>query len=250
MTYHTTIDNVTALKWGLSIQEAYVFAFIYNVPSWADKVIISEEVYFFCSRTKVITEIPLFTDKPDTVYRCYKKLEDKNLILLKKVDGKDCIKLTEKAKHWNRVASEYSEKNPSNPGKKSVNGSEKNPTYNNTSINNNTIDNSAVENSTTTLPLFPGEDKIDKSKIRLMKNSGLTFEMLQARLSDPAFDGVDLRFYFESILDWSNSANKKRTFEGWVSTIRNAIRRDNAKGKLKRITNQEDAGDALEFLSM
>ena len=96
--------------------------------------------------------------------------------------------------------------------------------------------------------LFPGSE-IDKKKKCLLRNSDLTFEILKSELSAPEFSEVDLRFYYESIKDWSDSADKKRNFNGWIATIRNAMRKDAAKGKLKKVSKQEDAGDAIEFLS-
>lgn len=128
MKYTSLIDNVKSLEWGLSIQEAYLFSWVYSLPSWADKVIIGTDVFYFGSKTKAIEDYPLLTDKPDTVYRYYKSLEQKGLILIKKIDGKDYLALTEKSKTWGSK-SEQSENNPRLLGKKSDLNSEKNPTY-------------------------------------------------------------------------------------------------------------------------
>lgn len=128
MKYTSLIDNVKSLEWGLNIQEAYLFSWVYSLPSWADKVIIGTDVFYFGSKTKAIEDYPLLTDKPDTVYRYYKSLEQKGLILIKKIDGKDYLALTEKSKTWGSK-SEQSEKNPRLLGKKSELNSEKNPTY-------------------------------------------------------------------------------------------------------------------------
>lgn len=133
MKYTSLIDNVKSLEWGLNIQEAYLFSWVYSLPSWADKVIICTDVFYFGSKTKAIEDYPLLTDKPDTVYRYYKSLEQKGLILIKKIDGKDYLALTEKSKTWGSK-SDHSEKNPTTLGKKSELNSEKNPTYNSISI--------------------------------------------------------------------------------------------------------------------
>lgn len=144
MRYTSRIDNVKSKEWGLSLSEAYLFSWIYEVPSWADNLIINNEVYYFASRTKAIEDLSLLTDKTDTVYRYYKSLEGKNLIDILKFDGKDYIKITEKAKSWNAIElgnkSENSDLNPTNLGNKSENNSDLNPTYYNTIIDYNTND--------------------------------------------------------------------------------------------------------------
>lgn len=140
MNYSSKIDNITAKEWGLNIQLAYLFSWVYSVSSWADKIMIENEVYYFASRTKAINDMPLLTDKPDTIYRYYKELESMDLIVLKKIEGKDFIALTNKAKQWDGFGkeSDHSEKNPRKSGKKSESKSEKNPTYYTTSIDHPT----------------------------------------------------------------------------------------------------------------
>ena len=96
MKYSITIDNVTTTKWGLKIAEAYLFAWIYALPSWAESATIENETYYFASRNKVIEELPPLTDKPDTVYRYYKKLQDAGLIECIKIGAKDYVRLTKK----------------------------------------------------------------------------------------------------------------------------------------------------------
>ena len=73
MRYSTTINNKKALDFGLNIQLAYLFAWFYELPSWAESVIISGDLYYFASKNKAIKELPLLTDKADTIYRYYKK---------------------------------------------------------------------------------------------------------------------------------------------------------------------------------
>ena len=76
-------------------------------------------------------EIPIVSDKADTIYRIYKKLQEKNLIETISFQKKDYVCLTKKGQEW--YNDNYSEKNPE-LGKKSDMNSEKNPTNNNTSI--------------------------------------------------------------------------------------------------------------------
>lgn len=160
MKFSITIDNISSFKKGLNIQEAYLYAWLYSLPSWAENVVIDGKPYYFASRTKAIEELPLLTDKADTMYRYYKSLEAKGLIVLTKIQNKDFIGLTDFAKQWNnsenfptvgnepenaRKKIRESEKNPNKLGKFSEKDSEKNPTYNNTSINKNTIDTTTLE---------------------------------------------------------------------------------------------------------
>ena len=139
MRYTIFIDQVCAIEWGLNLTEAALFSYCYNLPSWAKEIIFDNQTYHFAARQNAISEVPIITDKPDTIYRLYKKLNDKNLIIYKKIDGMDCIKLTQKAKLWNSEKNPNAEKNPKKTGKKSETPRkkirkkpEKNPTYNNT----------------------------------------------------------------------------------------------------------------------
>jgi hypothetical protein len=140
MRYNININNKKAVEWGLNIQQAYLFVFFYELPSWANSITYEGETYFFASKNKALEEMPLLTNKRDTMYRYYKQIEDKGLIKSVKFEGKDYVCLTEKGKQWN-WESEPSEKNPNKVGKKSESPSEKNPTYNNTINNNNTSNN-------------------------------------------------------------------------------------------------------------
>lgn len=148
MRFTSLINNVRAVEWELTINEAYLFAWFYELPAWADKVVIEGKDYYFASRYKAIEELPLLTDKPDTMYRYYKALEDKGLVVFKKVDGKDYLQLTETAKKWNE--SEGSENFPKKLGKKSGKQPEKNPTYKSISKDKITSD---------TIPAEPVADK-------------------------------------------------------------------------------------------
>lgn len=157
MKYSITIDNVTASEWGLNVNQSYMFAWLYSLSSWADSISYNGSTFYFASRNKAIDELPLLTDKPDTVYRYYKTLENMGLIELIKVDNKDYVRLTEKGKGWNNIQPKVEAKqtrkkirvpdeHPNELGEKSEvtrinvrNISEKNPTYNNT-IDNNTSD--------------------------------------------------------------------------------------------------------------
>lgn len=171
MRYSTQIDNVKSLEWGLNIQEAYVFSFLYSAPSWANEVILNGNVYYFVSRNLACKEIPLFTDKPDTMYRCYKSLEKKEVVKFIKIDGKDCVILTKKGKTWNTKIereSDYSENNPNKLGKLSETDSENNPTY------KSTINNKSKEEEKNPSPSFVNNER-EKAKEH-SKNKTLYFK--------------------------------------------------------------------------
>lgn len=120
MRWSTTINNKVALDFGLDIKTAYLFAWVYELPSWAESVLIQGKTYYFASKTKAVTELPLLTTKIDTMYRYYKQLENIGLIDIKKIDGKDYIHILEKGKSWNEWKWEKkSDSNPSKIGNKS-----------------------------------------------------------------------------------------------------------------------------------
>ena len=136
------INQAKAAEWNLSLSEAFVVAFMANLPTWADTVVIDSRPYYFASRFKALEEIPMVSDKPDTIYRIYKSLEEKELIKHIKIGEKDYISFLGKFSEWNRIIRD-SEKNPSELGKKSESDSEKNPTY---TINNNLSEKPDIKN--------------------------------------------------------------------------------------------------------
>lgn len=139
MQYTIFINQPRALEWGLNPQQATLFAFLYECPSWCNAVSQDDQVFFAISKKKIIEELPLLTDRIDTAYRMMRALQEKGLIVLSSTNSITLFRLTEKARDWNRK-SDGSEKNPSRVGKKSDqgrkkirDGSEKNPTNQNTS---------------------------------------------------------------------------------------------------------------------
>ena len=82
MQYTVTINQEKAQEWGLNAQQAMLFAFVYEVPSWANAVTTNDGVFFALSKLKIIEELPLLTDKPDTAYRMLRALRDKGLLEL------------------------------------------------------------------------------------------------------------------------------------------------------------------------
>ena len=139
MKYTISIDQTHSIAWGLSLSEAAMFSFLYSVPSWAEQIFVDNQVWFFASRNKAIDEMPIISDKSDTVYRLYKSLQTKGVIDWKKFGEKDCIRITEKGKQWNSLNTTVG--NKSEDARKNIRKkSENNPTYNSTK-DNSTINN-------------------------------------------------------------------------------------------------------------
>ena len=177
MRFNTTINNVKAKEWGLNIQQAYLFAWFYELPSWASTLIFDNKIYYFASKNKAIEELCLLSDKIDTIYRLYKQIENKGLIDIKKFDSKDYVLLTEKAKEWN-----YKNDSDLNPtlGNLSVRHSDLNPTNNNINLYNNKIERES-EN-------FKNFENQKKSELKTQKEK----EKKVAQKKEKDFDSTDL----------------------------------------------------------
>lgn len=175
MQYTVTINQVKALEWGLNSQQALLFAFVYECPSWANPIKTDTGIYYALSKAKIVEELPLLTDKPDTAYRLLKALRDAGLIVLSSTSSITLIRLTDKAKEWNRKldgSEKYptsdaidgrkkirsaSDKSPSKVGKKSETGSEKSPT-------NQGTNNQGTNQVTSNQDLQDGSDKPTQSR--------------------------------------------------------------------------------------
>lgn len=114
MKFTLYLHPVKIKEWGLTMSEAVIFSFCYELPSWATPINIDGENYYFGDRGKASEETGIEL-KEDTVYRVYKSLSEKGLIVYKKHKHMDLISVTEKGRTWNL----YSDLNPKN--------SEKNP---------------------------------------------------------------------------------------------------------------------------
>jgi len=162
MRYNVVINQEKCKKYGLTVGEAVMMDLFNQLSSWADEEVIDGKIYYHISRNKVINELPFFFEKPDTVYRTFKSLSEKNLVEFKKEKRKDFIRLSTSGKGWNKLGnkSEFQSNSEINPGKlgnisenenstltpvnteKPTSNSEINPTYN---IYNYTKDNSLRE---------------------------------------------------------------------------------------------------------
>lgn len=65
-------------------------------------------------------------------------------------------------------------------------------------------------------------------------------------------DNIDYAYYFNIVSDWSDQKNMKRTRGGWLATVRNFIRGDIEKKKLKTINGSVSSmvvPGAMEYLN-
>ena len=231
MRFITTINNKKCMEWELNATQGILISLLYEANAWAKEVIIEDKVYYFISRNLVINELPMFFDKPDTVYREFKKLSEKGIIEYIKHKGMDLIRLTEKGKEWNYLKSENnSEKNPSKFGKKSENNSEKNPTYKDTILHkdtNNKDNNiySAVINYLNEKTNRTGREKYNSNSkeirkyIKARQSEGYTLEDFKTVIDNmvTAWTGTEWETYlrprtlfsnkFEDYLRWKNNKN-------------------------------------------
>ena len=126
MKYSITIDVVHATEWKLNPTQAVVYGWLSTTPFWANSIIIDNHSWYFASRNKCIEEVPFVPDKPDTIYRVYRQLIGKGLMLHQRIGKADYIMFTEKGKKW---GTKQSIRNPEIiPGN---NSTENFPTYNN-----------------------------------------------------------------------------------------------------------------------
>lgn len=109
MKYILHLNQLKSIEWGLTSSEMIVFGWLYELPSWAESVIIQGKPFYFASRNKAEQELPILKAVknrdngkryPDTFYRYYKALRAKGLINWNKVGDKDYIAITAKGKEW------------------------------------------------------------------------------------------------------------------------------------------------------
>ncbi len=176
MQFSIFINQARSVEWGLNSQQALLFAYLYSVPSWAEQVLVEGQRYYRLDRDKVIRDLPILTDKLDTVYRLMKQLVDCGLLNVVRTGNRTAIRLTEKAAMWNHAQivpssqpvdnheqnhpdkMQHPEKNPSSPGKKSEIHPEKNPSNSSLYINNPIIKHNTQSTSQDSLRDAQGGD--------------------------------------------------------------------------------------------
>ncbi|NIB43778.1 hypothetical protein HBA55_29520 [Pseudomaricurvus alkylphenolicus] len=208
MQFIVSINQVKALEWGLNAQQAILFAWLYGVPAWADCEKIDGAAFFNVAKSKIIYDLPILTDKPDTAYRLLKQLQGFGLIKITSKNNKTYFRMLDKAKGWN-FEEKGSEKNPtleakgrknirSKVGKKSEPGSEKSPTNPNT--NNPDINDPNSKGSS-------GDEPTSK----------------KFRFTD---DDLVAAQYIWKLVHRLNDEHKEPNLESWANTVRLMRERD------------------------
>lgn len=115
----------------------------------------------------------------------------------------------------------------------------------------------------------PAEQKEEsKDKKTLFRNSdiyklvqfdangvGVDYSGFEKKFATPEFEKVDLVHYFHAVADWSDQKDMKRTKNGWLATVRNFIRGDAERNRLKLKPQYHqwekgvDMNGAMEFLN-
>lgn len=183
MRFTIFINQVRAIEWGLNLQQSALFSYLHDLPTWGKCVVIDGEAFWWSGKDKIIEELPILTDKPDTIKRHMAVLEKAGLIERTTHQNRAMVRVTEKGKLWNK-SEEGREINPhqvgknlpTKSGKKSLPSREKNPAYKNTS-----------DQST----------EISKEKSK-PKSSGLDFSSWPSEPSEQIFK------------DWKAMRDKKR----------------------------------------
>lgn len=271
MKYYLNINQKFAIEHGLNTSESIVFAWLYELPSWAKSVLIGNKTYYFGSRNKAAEELPLVSDKPNTFQKLYKKLEAKGLIEIIKIGKAEYIAVTDIGKGWYLSSCEpknegcKSEKKIQNEenfpqkaeksseiGKKIQKNEENFPTNNiyNNNINKNIIyrscekefsQHSQQKGEVVAAEIIESDEPKSDGAKRLFRSffgeiDKGTYDELNALFNAEEYADINLVYYYNAVADWSDSANKKRTKRGWIATIRNFIKSDKEKGKLHTIS--------------
>lgn len=181
MQFSISIDQVKSLEWGLNLQQATLFSFLFTVPSWAEPVSINGGIYYSVSKSKIAEELPILSGKADTIKRYFQQLEEAGLLDRFATKTRAFFRLTAKAKQWNKVvsagrektpdlANEVGKKIPTPSGKKSLPPREKNPTYQNTN-NQDTKDHKSTSDDVFSdrFEKFYAEYPVKRSKAQALK---------------------------------------------------------------------------------
>lgn len=115
--YSLHINQRAAIELGIeSVTQAIIFEYLVKASTWAEPVDMNGEIFHFVARTLTSSQLPLLNLEADTIYRHYKRLKKIGLIEYKKHKGKDCIRVTEKARSYffgnkSEITTKVSDKN-------------------------------------------------------------------------------------------------------------------------------------------
>jgi hypothetical protein len=219
MNFTAIIDNVTASQWGLNVQQAYAFSWVYQLASWAFSTPHNGDIYFHAERSKFIEDMPLLTNRQDTVYRTLKEFVDFGLIKMEKIGRKDFICLTEKGKNWGRQ--EVGKKSDLDETRKNFrDNSEKNP--NDTIYNHNTKDHILpdIEKSSSQIPDEGKKKLAPKKKESVASEDGQKFATWYSEKMKP----VSMKPDEKDLLNWGLTYDSLIRLKYSKDQIINAVR--------------------------
>lgn len=98
------INQVKAIEWGLSLEQAALFAFLYEMPSHAEETLIDGKCYCCITERYFQDNTSLYGD-PSAVKQHLKHLINAGLIDMEHGEkSRIYIRTTEKGRLWNRSA--------------------------------------------------------------------------------------------------------------------------------------------------
>lgn len=233
--------------------------------------------YYMADYKNVSAYCPILPNKVDTLRRLYKNLEKVGLIQLIKIENHVYFTPSQMLRDWGTIYKSVEAEKIPQAGKKSVETekntmeaekipmeAEKIPPYINNINNNINYYNNNIDASQKNFASHP-HDEEPKTKKTLFRNSEvakmvkegangeLDYSEFEEKFSSPEFANIDLVYYFHAVADWSDQKDMKRTKNGWLATVRNFIRGDAEKNKVKLKPQQNNNGfdmeGALKFLN-
>lgn len=271
------LDLVRSKVLGLNQTESILASCLFGLLA-QNPIQYAGKSYYMADYKNVSVYCPILPNKVDTLRRLYKNLEKVGLIQLIKLDNHVFFTPSQMLRDWGTIyKSVEAEKNPQT-GIKSVEAeknttkaeknpieAEKNPHYINNIINNiNNYNNNNIDAKQKDFASH-SHDEEPKTKKTLFRNSEvakmvkegangeLDYSEFEEKFSSPEFANIDLVYYFHAVADWSDQKDMKRTKNGWLATVRNFIRGDAEKNKVKLKPQQNNNGfdmeGALKFLN-
>lgn len=244
MRYTHNINASRCIEWGLNLNQGALVDIINQASSWAAVSQIDGITYYWVSRNKVVSEIPLAYSKPDTVYRALKLLAEKGVIEHIKDGKKDLVRLTEKGKNWNVAGTSQgdlklgnkseSEINPNKLGNKSENNSEENPTYNNTSNSPNTNINNTIVSEADLLVDFWNDNRPPSAAVK----KEVWSKIVKARLK--TFSADEIKTAMLTVINSQWHQQNKQVL------IKNAVDSDKRCAEAIEKSSQKSAGKKID----
>lgn len=115
MKFSLIINQKFAVKHGLTLHEATLFAFLYDAygKPWMD---MYDDGYCWLAKSIIVKQLPILNLKPDTIGRHCAKLDKLGLIKRRLRDGKkSTYKLTKKAMEWGHSSTDDDPRSEAGP---------------------------------------------------------------------------------------------------------------------------------------